>query len=259
MKIRDILIGFAVKYKGDWEKIYQAIKNREHFANSKELAEYVLTIKSNVITIFDPEYPQSLKQSSKPPYVLFYYGDISLVNDEKRCVSYIGSRDSSLYGEKMANILAGEIAKNGYVVVSGMAKGIDAIATEAALDEGDGAVAVLGSGIDVPYPSSNNNLYKRLKKEGLIISEYPGDTPPKKEHFPERNRIIAALSRATIVGEASKRSGTLITVGYALDMGRDVACVPYRMDEDSACNTLIKEGALILTSVSDVCDLLPPI
>lgn len=256
MRMREILIGFAVKYKGDWEKIHDALKNREHFTTNRELEAFASTIKSKAVTIVDPEYPQALKQCLRPPYVLFYYGNISLVGDDRRCVSYVGSRDSSLYGEKMANVLASEIARNGYIVVSGMAKGIDAIATEAALDEGDGAVAVLGSGIDVPYPSTNIHLYKRLKKEGLIISEYPNDTPPKKDHFPLRNRIVAALSKATIVGEASKRSGTLITVGYALDMGRDVACVPYRMDENSACNFLIKEGAMIITSPPDLMELL---
>lgn len=254
MKAHDILTYLAIKHKGDWEKIFEALRKREPM-DEEDALNLVKKLKCKAVTVIDPEYPQSLKRCDRPPFVLFYYGRLSLTYDERRCVSYIGSRDASSYGERMAKELAGGLAKNGLYIVSGMAKGIDAYAMEAALDEGDGVIGVLGSGIDIPYPSSNINLYKRLKKEGLVLSEYPADVPPRKENFPFRNRIIAALSKLTVVGEAKKRSGTSITVNYALEYGRDVACLPYRADEDSACNTLIQDGASLVTSVSDILNL----
>jgi DNA processing protein len=183
--------------------------------------------------------------------VLFYRGDISLLKDENKCVSYIGSRLASPYGLECARNLAGGLAKEGFVIVSGLAMGIDAAATEAALDAGGKAVGVLGCGIDRCYPDSSVPLYERLKKEGLVISEYPFRTPPDGEHFPHRNRIVAAASKGIIVGEASKKSGTLITVGYALGFTKEIGCVPYQADADSACNILIKEGAAMIENLDD--------
>ena len=252
-----ILVHLAVKYEGEWDRIYDAIKRKEHL-EPNEVASTNKALKCKTTTLMDSDYPPSLKKIYKPPLVLFYYGDLSLVSEEEKCVSYVGSRDSSTYGNKMAEILAGGIAKEGFTIVSGMARGIDGVATRAALDAGGKAVAVLGTGIDFPYPSSNTDLYKRIKEEGLVLSERPGRYPPSqdKDTFPARNRIIAGLSKLTIVGEANRHSGTLITVGYALDFGKDVACVPSHADEDSACNLLIRDGAPVVCSTMDALDLL---
>ena len=234
----EILLCLSLKYKGNWDEIYQAIRNKKRITE-EEGRDLLASYKSDakVVVITDPDYPEALKKIYRPPFVLFYYGDFSSIKNQKHCVSYIGSRDSSAYGEKMA-------------------KGIDGVATKAALDAGGRAVGILGSGIDVCYPNSNEDIYKRLKTEGLLLSEYPEEVPPNKENFPARNRLIAGLSEVVVVGEADRHSGTLITVNYALEGGKEVACLPYPADQDSACNLLIKDGATLITSAEDVLEML---
>jgi DNA processing protein len=238
---REILVYLAIKHQGEWDQIVAAIRNREFF-DSKEAEAVVASVKSKVVTIVDPDYPQALKEGPKPPFVLFYYGNLSLVDDKRQCITYVGSRKASSYGLKMAEKLCGQFARDGFSVVSGLARGIDTAAAKAAIDLGK-AVAVIGNGVDFCYPPENAQLQKEIAEKGLLISEYPGESAPNPEHFPARNRLIAAFSQCTVVGEAGNRSGTLITVGHALGIGRDVCCVPYPADEESACNALIKEGA----------------
>ena len=251
LKPNQILHYLALKYEGDWDKLTQAVKDKE--VPDEELYEKLSSAcQSKYVTILDPEYPLALKQCYKPPIVLFYYGDLSLMRDDSKCVSYVGSRDSTPYGNEMARTMCSGLSKYGYRIVSGLARGIDVAALVAALDSKGGAVAVLGNGIDFCYPSENTPVYERIKKEGLVISEYPGKTKPTHETFPLRNRIVAGLSKATVVGEASRRSGTLITVNYALSSNKDVGCVPYRATEDSACNALIKDGAFMVETPEDV-------
>lgn len=251
LKPKQILHYLALKYEGDWDKITQAVKDKET-PDDELYKKLVLSCPSNYVTLLDPEYPSALKQCYKPPIVLFYYGDLSLIGAETKCISYVGSRNSTPYGNEMAKTICSGLSKYGYRIISGLARGIDVEALLAALDSKGRAVAVLGNGIDFCYPSENTPVYERIKKEGLVISEYPGKTKPTHETFPLRNRIVAALSKAIIVGEASRRSGTLITVNYALSSNKDVGCVPYRATDDSACNTLIKEGAFIVESPEDV-------
>ncbi|MCH3909826.1 MAG: DNA-processing protein DprA [Bacilli bacterium] len=251
MNGRDIMIYLSLKYEGDWEKMVDAVKRREQ-VSEEEALEKIGKIKSQVVTILDSTYPESFKHCYKPPMVLYYYGNLSLLEKEKDCVAYIGSREASPYGLRMAMELSAYMAERDYVVVSGLARGIDAMATRGCLDKHGKAVAFLGSGIDLCYPSSSNVLYERLKKEGLIISEYPGSLPPKPENFPKRNRMVAASSHGIIVGEASKKSGTLITVAYALGLTKEIGCLPFPADQKSACNTLIKEGAYLIESGEDI-------
>ncbi len=251
MNGREILIASAIKVNGDWDALLRIIKNKEKMPE-EEATKLLSEMKSKAVTIIDDDYPESLKRCPKPPIVLFYYGDISLVNDHKRNVAYIGSRDASPYGLDMAKYFSEALVKRGAVVVSGLARGIDSCAQEEVLNQRGKTVAVLGSGIDFPFPLSSSDLYKRIKTDGLILSEYPGNTPPSPKQFPFRNRIIAALSNLVIVGEASKRSGTLITVGYALSCGSEVACIPSLACKESATNTLIKEGAYLLDNEKDL-------
>lgn len=251
MNGRDALVYFSLKYHGQWSEVVKAIRTREVF-DTPEAEKAVRDIACPYVTIVDKAYPESFRHCYKPPLVLFYYGNLGFLSDEKKCISYIGSRDASEYGLQMAESLAGSLAKEGFVIVSGLARGIDAAATKAALENHGRAVGIMGNGIDRCYPPSSEDLYQELKSYGLVLSEYPGKTPPDKENFPFRNRLVAAVSKGLIVGEASTRSGTLITVGFALDMSKEVGCVPFQAGLDSACNVLIKEGAWMLEDVDDV-------
>ncbi len=248
---REMLIASSIKVKGDWDSLLTMIKNKETL-DEKEAKELLSSLKCKAVTLIDDDYPECLKRCPKPPIVIFYYGDLSLASDHARNVAYIGSRDASSYGLEMARYFADALVERGAVVVSGLARGIDSAAQEEVLKQRGKTIAVLGSGIDCPFPASSVNLYKRIKTDGLVLSEYPNDTPPNQKQFPVRNRIIAALSNLVIVGEAAKRSGTLITVGYALTCGSEVACVPTKAAQEAATNTLIKEGAHLLDCASDL-------
>lgn len=248
---RDILIYLAFKHEGDWDACVAGIRSHEHF-DEEEYEKLLKTNGSKIITMLDDEYPNYLKTMMKPPLVLFYYGDISILKDQRKNVGYVGSREASSYGLETAKNICKDLAGYGYNVISGLASGIDTAATEGAIEGKGKAVAVLGNGIDYCYPSENTPLYRQLIHEGLVISEYPGMTRPSKETFPFRNRLIACLSKAVVVGEASIRSGTLITVNYALSNNIDVGCVPYRAGENSACNVLIKEGAFMIENAEDI-------
>lgn len=251
MKAHDILVALSVKYEGDFDAMHAAMVRKEDLSD-EEIKRLTSSLRCKTTTIVDDDYPQSLRSVPKTPIVLYYYGDISLVSDVDRCVSYIGSRDASPYGLETTEYFVREIIDRGYVIVSGLARGIDAAAAETALKNHGKTVAVLGSGIDVPYPSTSRDLYNRIKVNGLILSEYPPGTEPRPHRFPARNRIIAGLSSLTIVGEAGKMSGTLITVGFAMYAGRDVACIPYPCRSGSACNSLIRDGALLLDDIEDL-------
>ena len=254
---REILLYLALKYNGDWEKMFHAVETKERI--DKALASDLLS--QNVgqyITIVDPDYPETIHRSVKPPLVLFYKGNLELIRNERKNLSYIGSRNTTPYGERMAKEICGKLVQKGVNIVNGMARGIDAVALRAALDAGGRGIAVLGSGIDNPYPSSSRDIYDRLKENGLILSEYPLKTPPRKEHFPMRNRIVAALSHGLVVGESSKLSGSLITVNFALGYDKEIGCVPFEAGKDSACNALIRDGAHLIETAEDAYGLLTP-
>ncbi|MFA5283473.1 MAG: DNA-processing protein DprA [Bacilli bacterium] len=251
MEAREILIFLSIKYEGDWEKIYDAIKRKEPISEN-EIKESISKINCKTLTLIDADYPNYLKNIFKPPFVLYFYGDITLASDTMKCISFVGTRQMTKYGEEMTRKIVSEISPY-KIIVSGLAKGIDRIAHETAINCSGRTIGVLGCGIDSCYPKENLELYIVMKKDHLIISEYPHKTEPAKQQFPQRNRLIAALSQATIVGEApSVRSGTLITVQHALEMGRDVMCVPYPGNVSSMCNRLIKEGASLVESGDDV-------
>ncbi len=252
MKGREVLLYLSLKHKGEWEEVREAIFKKEKI--DKEAAKIaVAECEDKYITIIDEEYPTCFKDINKPPIVIFYRGDISLINDKNNKIAVVGTRKCSEYGASMTKNLVRELSKD-FIIVSGLAEGIDAISHECALDNGGKTIAVLGSGIRNCYPYKNKELYKKLEDTQLILSEYPYDTPPNKEHFPFRNRLIAGLGDALLVTEAYPRSGTLITVGYALMFGKDIFCVPYSAGSNSYCNKLIKEGAKLTESAKDVFD-----
>lgn len=250
MKGRELLIYLAIKYQGVWNDVYEAICHREN-VNSNDVAESIATLKCQTLTILDDEYPSSFKAIYHPPFVLFYYGNLNLISDYKKNLAVIGSRENTEYGKVMTEKIVKEIAHK-LNIVSGLARGIDTIAHQSCLENGGKTIAILGSGIDVCYPKSNQLLYDEIKNNHLMLSEYPNNCEPTKEHFPERNRLIAACSTGVLVTEAKAKSGTIITVGHILDLGREVLCVPHRADEKSQCNRLIIGGATLVESGDDV-------
>ncbi|MBP9995983.1 MAG: DNA-processing protein DprA [Lachnospiraceae bacterium] len=191
-------------------------------------------------------FPKKLMNIPDAPLSLYYKG--ALPDDKRPVVAIIGARNCSGYGRQMAREYALELAYNGISVISGLARGIDALAENTAIDAGGISYGVLGSGIDICYPSQNRSLYDKAVINGGIISEYPPGTPARPFMFPQRNRIISGLSDAVIVIEARERSGTLITVNTALSQGKDVYALPGRTTDSLSygCNKLIKDGAVPL-------------
>lgn len=251
MTAKELLIYLAVRYQGDWTSIYNHISQRLDVSKD-DVKKANQELSCDAVTIIDEEkYPKILLHCPRPPFVLFYRGNINLIQEEERCVSVIGSRGATEYGLKMAKEIAGGLAKKGYVVVSGLAKGIDGAALEAAVPYGK-AVAVLGNGLAHTYPSCHRALQERIARDGLLISEYPSFVTPNAENFPARNRIIAYLSHMCVVAGAKRHSGTQITVAFAAEAGKDVGAVPYRADEENSCNRLIQDGAALITSAEDV-------
>ncbi|MFD2739182.1 DNA-processing protein DprA [Sulfitobacter aestuarii] len=204
-----------------------------------------------------PLYPELLGDLADAPPFLWAIGDPTLLT--RPTISLVGARNVSSLGIRMARILAQELGAAGYVVVSGLARGIDRAAHLAALESG--TIAVQAGGVDVIYPAENAELSRDLATQGLRLSEQPMGLQPKARHFPRRNRIIAGLSRATVVIEAAARSGSLITARDALDQGREVLSVPgHPLDPRAAgCNMLIRDGAILVRSASDVIEALAPL
>ncbi len=194
-------------------------------------------------------YPKRLRNITGRPYGLFYRGE--LPEEEKKSVAIVGARMCTRAGKEMAELLAQRIARAGGQVISGAAYGIDGAAQWAALERGGRSYAVLGCGVDLHYPQSNRRLFERLAESGGILSEFPPGTPPMRQNFPVRNRIISGLADVVVVAEARLRSGSLITADFAAEQGRTVMAVPGRPgDEMSAgCNLLISQGADIILSV----------
>lgn len=242
---RETLADLAVKYQGNWKKIaYDVIK---------DVSGPHRTIKDQYITIMDPDYPEALRQLQCPPWVLFYQGDISLL--KKPMITIVGSRKLTPYGMAVTREASALLSKK-YVIVSGLAAGADGTAHRAALEHGH-TVGVCGHGLKIQYPKENADLYARMKKTDLILSEFPYDTPIARENFPWRNRILAALGEKIIVTQAAVKSGTMHTVNEALDLGREVWCVPYPYDDPNGrgCDLMIQEGAQILYSREQIADL----
>lgn len=248
--MRKILLYFALKYNGDYSSILKAIKEKEH-VDEKELVDIENKIKSKYLTILDEDYPSELKNIGTPPIVLFYYGNIKLLKGNNK-VAIIGTRKNTTYGSVMAIKITKGLKKYNATIVSGLAIGIDSIAQQKAIDDNINTIAVLGSGIDNCYVKANESLYEKIKENGLVISEYPNDINPLPQNFLIRNRIIAAISEYIIVVEAKYKSGTMNTVAYGLEFGKEIYCVPALATSNSGCNMLIKQGACLLESADDL-------
>jgi len=224
---------------------------------TKETRPRVEALRDSVITIADDDYPLLLKEIADPPLVLHFRGDRTLLAGA--CVALVGSRRATPYGVNAAAHLARQLVSADIVVVSGMARGVDAAAHQAALEAGGRTIAVLGTGIDVIYPRSHSRLYRRIAEEGLLITELPPETPPKPEHFPIRNRVISGVSWGTVIVEATARSGSLITARMAAEQNREVFAVPGSIFSAGSEGThrLVQYGAKLVHDANDILDELP--
>jgi DNA processing protein len=225
-------------------------------ARSMDVARYRLGLAGRGIGCVgadDAGFPAELCELADPPVAVFSRGTLPLEPAARR-VAIVGSRRSSDAGLRLARDLARFAAGSGVTVVSGLALGIDAAAHAGALDAGGPTVAVLGCGVDVIYPKTNAGLFRRVEREGLLVSEYPPGTPPAPWRFPARNRLIAALAGTLLVVEARARSGALITADHALDLGRDVLAVPGSPAASGAAGTngLLKAGAGLVEDAADL-------
>jgi DNA processing protein len=184
---------------------------------------------------------------------LYYKGDIDLLkSDQSKFLTVIGSRDCTNYGREAVTEIVKDLPED-IVIVSGLARGIDGAGQKAALDSNKKTIGVLGGGIDNIYPKENKDLFTRIcNGGGLLLSEYPEAQEPKPNNFLFRNRIIACLGKAVLVGESYARSGTHATVCFALNEGRDIGCIPYHSNEKSNCNQFIKDGASLIENAKDV-------
>ena len=214
-------------------------------------------IGAELIAFNEPAYSPLLAKITDAPPLISVLGYKSLM--QKKSVAVVGTRDASINGRNMARKLGFELSKADITVVSGLALGIDAAAHEGALNEPSckgSTIAVLGTGINVPYPQSNQNIYDRIKETGLLVSELPFGTPPQQNNFPRRNRIISGLSVGVVVVEAKKKSGSLITANMALEQGREVYAIPGSpLDARSqGGNHLIKQGGMLIETPADIID-----
>ena len=213
-------------------------------------------MKYNYFTIEDDIYPQCLKEISNPPLKLYYKGNLDLLKDE-RLIAVVGTRNPSSYGKLCCEYMVKKMSRANITIVSGFAKGIDSIAHKTSLLTDGKTIAVIASGLDIVYPASNLSLYREIEEKGLILSEYEAGVKPFKFNFPQRNRIIAGLSKGIIVVESKDRGGSLITADLALEFNRDVYAVPGDVfsEYSKGCNNLIRDSkAKSLSNINELLD-----
>lgn len=237
---------------GKVEFVEKLLKERSNI-NPEEELEKLEKQGIKFITIFDDNYPKLLKEIFSPPVILYYKGDIDILDENTLAV--VGSRKFTTYGKNATEKIVSGLAEAEYVIVSGMALGIDTFAHETTLKADGKTVAVLGCGLDSPYPATNTNLFKKIiESGGVVISEYMPGKPPLRQHFPARNRIISGVSRGILIAEANIKSGALITARDALEQNRDVFAIPGPIfgESSSGSNKLLKMGATPVTDAEDI-------
>ena len=250
---------WQLKYEGICKSDFCNVKilndffNTEYKKNLNKYFEYMCKEKIKMVSCYDSSYPVKLRYINNRPIVLFYKGDISKINGESTAI--VGSRNFTEYGKKSASFFAYELAKRNINIISGLALGIDSITHCSTINARGRTYAVIGNGLDNIYPRENKVLAEKIiQNNGAIISEYVVGTKPDKINFPRRNRIISGLSNSVIVVEGGKKSGSLITADFALEQGREVWAVPGSFFSKTAegTNGLIKDGANVLTNLSDI-------
>ena len=242
---------------GIGRQIAEQLSNRFQEIRLESLLQQCDAHDVGICLLGDCDYPSQLAEIHDPPPVLFWQGKPSLLGQP--AIAVVGARRSTRYGDSMARSLVSDLIRTDLAVVSGMARGIDRVAHEVALERGGATLAVIASGHGVVYPPEHHRLYGEIACNGLVISEHPPGTEIKSRHFPQRNRIIAGLSLGVIVVEAAERSGALITVRHALEQNREVFAVPGRVGDPASkgCLNLIRDGAKLTEAATDVLDELP--
>ncbi|MEG3924873.1 DNA-processing protein DprA [Microcoleus sp. D3_18a_C4] len=236
-----------MRVEGFGKQIIETISQERTKLNPEEFIEKHLIKNPCFWTPADPDYPRLLLEIPNPPPVLYYRGLVDVKENQgiTPTVAIVGTRSPSEYGRRWTRKFSTALARSGFTVVSGLAAGIDTEAHTGCLEAGGRTFAVVGTGVDIVYPKQNERLCDRILQQGLVISEYPAGTQPNKTNFPRRNRIIAGLSRATIVIEAPHKSGALITAYQANDFCRDVYVLTARLDDERSfgCLELLSKGA----------------
>jgi DNA processing protein len=238
-----------------------AIDGLVNFSNWAEVEDEIRRIGAAGVTIVpfsDPNYPARLRMIADPPPLLYIKGQLRA--EDEKAVAIVGSRSASEYGRRVARDLARGLSALGFTVVSGMARGIDGVAHEAALNSGGRTIAVLGSGVDRAYPPEHDRLYQRIMENGAVISELPIGTRPAAFNFPARNRLISGLSLGVVVVEATEKSGSLITAALAVEQGREVFAVPGEVGSSRSrgAHRLIRQGAKLVETVNDIIEEIAP-
>jgi len=254
---------FAADWSGGKDMPMLPGKQAERILREQWTFRKVLQDKSarteSFFTMWDPEYPALFRHIPDPPLLLFYRGEVSLL--QQPMVAVVGSRRPTPYGKSACAQLVGDMVTAGITIVSGLALGIDAEAHRTALRLGGNTIAVLGCGIDQVYPAIHRPLYRQIAEQGLILSEYPPGTAPRQGLFPERNRLISGLAQGVLVVEAAERSGSLITADFALEQGREVFAVPGPIFSplSRGPHNLIKQGAKLVTGWEEIREELFPL
>ena len=244
---------FANRISAIGDSLYGKIADAAESFDEERFLRYLEKVGASVVFHGEPDYPERLNVLDDAPILLFYKGDMSLLGDE--CFAIVGTRAPTRDGRDVTEYFADELSEAGFIVVSGLARGVDAIAHRTVLDHDRRTIAVIGCGIDKVYPAENKDLYDRIAEKGLILSEYFLGAEPLPFRFPERNRLISALSVGVLVTEAGIKSGTMITVDCALDQNRDVFLVPgniFSAQSKGANEMLHNPQCLIATSAEDI-------
>ena len=235
----------------------QAIYKKQTFWRAEKEVAAIRRIGRRVVNCTEAEYPQSLLQIYDPPALLYVRGEGSVLNAAS--ISIVGTRRPTVYGTQVAERMGRDLAKRGLVIISGLARGVDALAHSGTISVGGRAIGVLGTGIDVCYPKENKKLFEKVIEKGAIISELPTGSHPAPENFPVRNRIIAGMPLGVVIVDGKQYSGSLITARLAMEFGREVFGVPGNITQEVsfAPNQLIKQGAKLVTDAEDVIEELP--
>lgn len=248
--MEDVLLYFALKYDGDFDHIYKALETKETVDNELFI-QLKKKIKSKYTTIISPDYPSNLKTISCPPFVLFYYRNLSLLNN--KIFAMVGDKEVSNNSKNAISDIVKNIVLNNHTILSDLDNNTSEYIHKTVISNNGETIAVIGSGIDNYIKKDVQKLYTEIKKHHLIISEYPNDFTPKQIHFIRKNRLISALSQKLIVAECSDTSTIMTTVNFSLDYGKDIFCIPVSMDNNkNGTNLLIKNGAKLITSITDV-------
>lgn len=251
IETRDILIYFAIKYNGDFNKMFNAIQSKEDLGLAKEELEVKLSkVNSKVLTILDVDYPSCLKHAYRPPLVLFYHGDLSLINNPK-CLSVVGSNISKSYGEDVAMKVIEDMPKD-VTILARTCEHISKRTLEKAIDVGLKTVCVLDAGVNYSSPNISGSLYKELKTNHLIISEYPDVTEPSHDSTIRSNEVLTGLSKVLVFAQVVEKTPSTIAMNLALSNQKEIYVAPTSIFDKTYNNRLICEGAAPFIGVQQI-------